>query len=123
MASNKKSAIDFLNMVIAGRIDEAYQKYVDMNGKHHNPYFPKGFKELQKGMEDNHRQFPLKKFSIKNVLEDGNLVAVHSHLMFKEGEDGIITFHMFRFDKGKIVEMWDCGQPIQRNSPNKDGPF
>lgn len=32
MATNKEMAIDFLKMVVAGKIDEAYGKYVDMNG-------------------------------------------------------------------------------------------
>ena len=33
---NKEFAIYFLNMVVEGKIDEAYRKYVDMEGKHHN---------------------------------------------------------------------------------------
>jgi predicted SnoaL-like aldol condensation-catalyzing enzyme len=68
-------------------------------------------------------QFPNKYFNVKNILADGDLVATHSHLAFKEGEPGMIVVHLFRFKDGKIVEMWDCGQPIQANSPNTDGAF
>jgi len=31
--------------------------------------------------------------------------------------------HVFRFHSDKIVEMWDCGQPVPVDSPNKDGVF
>ena len=120
---NKEKAQKFLKLVIAGEIDKAYDEFVDVKGKHHNPYFAAGFPVLKKGMKDNHEQFPDKKFNIKHVIEDGDLVAVHSHLVFNEGEPGMIVLHLFRFDKGKIIEMWDIGQPIQDDSPNKDGAF
>jgi predicted SnoaL-like aldol condensation-catalyzing enzyme len=106
---NKEKAQNFLKLVIAGEIDKAYDKFVDVNGKHHNPYFAAGFPVLKKGMKDNHEQFPDKKLNIKHIIEDGDLVVVHLHL--------------FRFDSGKILEMWDIGQPIQADSPNKDGAF
>ena len=121
--NNKDIAVNFLKLVVAGEVDKAYNEYVDINGKHHNTYFPAGFSVLKEGMKENHVQFPDKQFSVKNVLGDGNLVAAHSHLAFKEGEPGMIVVHLFRFENGKIVEMWDCGQAIQADSPNKDGAF
>jgi predicted SnoaL-like aldol condensation-catalyzing enzyme len=121
--NNKEMAVQFLKLVIDGEIDKAYNDYVNFDGKHHNPYFPKGFSVLKEGMKENHVQFPNKQFNIKNILADGDLVAIHSHLSFKEGEPGMIVVHLFRFKNGKIVEMWDCGQPIQANSPNTDGTF
>ena len=121
--TNKEIAIDFLKQVVAGEIDKAYSEYVDSNGKHHNTFFPAGFSVLKEGMKENHVQFPDKLFNIKNVLGDNDLVAVHSHLAFKEGEPGMIVVHLFRFNDNKIVEMWDCGQQIQADSPNKDGAF
>jgi predicted SnoaL-like aldol condensation-catalyzing enzyme len=120
---NKETAVKFLKSVVAGEIDKAYNEYVDLKGKHHNTYFQAGFPVLKEGMKENHNQYPNKKLVIKNILEDGDLVATHSHLSFKEGEPGMIVVHLFRFKDGKIVEMWDCGQPIQADSPNTDGAF
>jgi predicted SnoaL-like aldol condensation-catalyzing enzyme len=108
---------------VAGRIDEAYQKYVDMQGKHHNPFFPAGFSALKKAMIENHAQFPSKQLTVKNVLGDGELVAVHSHIVLRPCESGIAAVHLFRFQGDRIVEMWDCGQPVPANSPNEDGMF
>ncbi|MBI3334395.1 ester cyclase, partial [Candidatus Pacearchaeota archaeon] len=101
----------------------AYEKYVDMNGKHHNMYFPAGFDSLKKAMKENHEKFPEKKFSIKHVIGEGEMAIAHSHLTFNSGGKEMIVFHMFRFKNGKIVEMWDCGQEIPDDIPNKDGAF
>src|SRR5437588_392268 len=79
--AHKEAAVQFLQAVIAGRIDEAYEQYVDMRGQHHNPYFAAGFAALQAGMRENHVQFPHKTLSVKHVLGEGDLVAVHSHLV------------------------------------------
>lgn len=119
----KQAAVQFLQLVVLGRIDEAYEKYVDMQGKHHNPFFPAGFPELRKAMIENRIQFPNKQLTIKNVLGDGALVAVHSHILPRPGDTGMSAMHLFRFQDNRIVEMWDCCQPAPANSPNKDGAF
>ena len=120
---NKQAAVTFLESVIAGNIDEAYEKFVDMNGKHHNPYFPAGFAALKQAQKDNHAQFPNKQFHIHHVLGDGDMVAVHSHVVLKPGEPGIAVVHLFRFGDGKVVELWDCAVLIPADSPNRDGVF
>jgi len=119
----KKKAVEFLQSVVAGKIDEVYSKYVDMNGRHHNQYFKAGFPSLKEAMIENHTQFPNKKYEVKNVLGDGNLVAVHGRIIVKPGENEMAVVHLFRFNGDKIVEMWDCGQPLQADSPNADGAF
>ena len=110
-------------MVVSGRIDEAYRKHVDPSGKHHNAFTPAGFAALQKGMQDNHVQMPSKRLLVQHVLGDGDMVAVHSRLELKPGESPMIVVHLFRFDGGKIVEFWDCGQALPAGSPNADGAF
>jgi len=122
-AHNKESAVQFLQLVVARKIEEAYQKYVDPNGKHHNAYFPAGFAALKQGMIDAHTKFPNTQLSVKHVLGDGEVVAVHSHVKHKPEDRGVAVVHLFRFQNGKIVEMWDCGMPIPEDSPNADGVF
>ena len=119
----KQAAVDFMRLGAAGRVDEAYQKYVDMRGKHHSPYFVAGFAALKKAMIDNHNQFSNKQLVVKHVLGDGDLVAVHSHVVLTPGDKGIATLHLFRFRENKIVELWDFGQPVSADSPNQDGIF
>ena len=117
----KEIAVNFLNLVIAGRIDEAYEKYVDKNGKHHNVYFPAGFSALKDAMKENHTQFPNKEFEIKNVIAEGSIAAVHSRLLLGDKEMAVV--HIFKIEEGKITEMWDIGQEIPEELPNKDGAF
>ncbi len=120
---HKNAATESLKLVTAGRIEEAFQKFVDMHGRHHNCFFPAGLATLIQAMLDNHKQFPVKRFDIKNVLVDGKMVAVHSHLRFKEEDPGMVTVHILRFASNKIVEFWDCGQQIPAEISNKDGAF
>jgi predicted SnoaL-like aldol condensation-catalyzing enzyme len=120
---HQQAAVQFLQLVVAGRIDEAYQKHVDMQGKHHNPFFPAGFPALRKAMVENHVQFPNKQLVVKNVLGEGDMVAVHSHIVPRPGETGLAAVHLFRFQGDKIVEMWECVQPLPADSPNRDGAF
>jgi len=123
MMTHKHRAIQFLQSVVDGKIDEAYELYVDMNGKHHNMFFSGDFSSLMRGMKENHEKFPYKKLTVKHALEDGAFVAVHSHLVFHEEETGMIVIHLFRFENNKIVELWDCGQAIPSESTNKEGAF
>jgi predicted SnoaL-like aldol condensation-catalyzing enzyme len=120
---HKQAAVAFLQLVVEGRIAEAYRTYVDLQGKHHNPFFPAGFPALQKAMIENHVQFPGKRLTVRNVLGDGDRVAVHSRLVLRPGEPGMSVVHVFRFQGDRIVEMWDCGQPVPPDSPNEDGAF
>lgn len=120
---NKKAAVDYLNMIVEGRIDEAYEKYIDMNGKHHNAYHESGFEALKKGMKDNDAQFPNKKYEIKHVLADDELVSIHGRMILDPGKTEVSVVHLMKFKNGRIVEMWDCGQIIPAHLPNKDGMF
>jgi predicted SnoaL-like aldol condensation-catalyzing enzyme len=121
--ARKQAAVQFLELVVAGRIDEAYQRHVDMRGIHHNPFFPAGFPALKKAMIENHDQFPFEQLTVKNVIGEGDLVAVHSYIAPHPGEAGFATVHLFRFQGDKIIELWDIGQPVPADSPNMDGAF
>ncbi len=123
MKSNKKIAISFLQLVTSGKIREAYEKYAASDFRHHNPWFKGDAKSLQEGMEENHKQFPNKDFEIKHVLEDGEYVAVHSRVQLAPDQPGNAVVHIFRFENGKIIELWDVGQQIPKDSPNKNGMF
>jgi predicted SnoaL-like aldol condensation-catalyzing enzyme len=120
---NKQTAKQFLELIAAGKIDEAYGKYVSETGRHHNSFFREGFPALREAMKENQVQFPNKQLTIKNLIGEGDMVAIHSHIVLRPGENGIAAIHLFRFLGDKIVELWDVDQPIPSNSPNRDGVF
>jgi predicted SnoaL-like aldol condensation-catalyzing enzyme len=121
--AHKQAAVEFLQLIVAGQIDEAYQKYVDTQGKHHNPFFEAGFPALKKAMIEDQTQFPNKQLTVKKVIGDDDFVAVLSHIVMKPNEKAYGTVHIFRFQGEKIVELWDLGQPVPTDSPNNDGMF
>jgi|SRR5690606_53890 len=121
--TNKEKALDFLNRVVKGDIDQAYTEYVDMSGKHHNVHTPAGFPALAQGMKDSDLQFPNKQFKTFFALEEGDKVAVYSSVILKPKELEVAVVHVFRFVDDKIVEMWDVGMILPEDMPNTDGAF
>ena len=121
--ANKDAALSFLRMCASGKAREAFSKLAAPGIRHHNPYFSGTADALIAGMEDNARQFPDKTLDIKHALEDGDFVAVHSHVRMKPGDKGIGVVHLLRFEAGRIAEFWDVGQAIPEESPNRNGMF
>jgi len=121
--SNKDIAISFLQLAASGEVREAYSKFVGSGFRHHNPFFEGSAKGLMAGMEENARQNPSKTFEVKCAIAEGAFVAVHSHVRQKPGDLGAAVVHIFRFENGRIVELWDLGQPVPETSPNQYGMF
>ena len=121
--SNKDSAVTFLKLAASGKVREAYSKFVGLGFRHHNPFFEGSAESLSAGMEENARQNPDKVFEVKRVTADSEFVVVHSHVRQKPDDLGAAVVHIFRFEKARIVELWDVGQPLPENSPNQYGMF
>jgi len=121
--ARKEAAAAFLRLASSGKVQEAFQQYVDASFRHHNPYFQGTAEALSAAMQENANQFPQKTIDIKRVLADGDLVAVQAHVRLKPGDLGVATIHIFRFDGNRIVELWDVGQAVPENSLNDNGMF
>ena len=121
--NNKDIAVSFLKLASNGAVREAYSKFVGDGFRHHNPFFEGSVTALSAGMEENARQNPEKVFEVKRVIGEGDFVAVHSHVQQKPDDLGAAVVHFFRFENGKIVELWDVGQPIPKESVNQHGMF
>jgi predicted SnoaL-like aldol condensation-catalyzing enzyme len=121
--SNKDVAISFLKLAASGKVREAYSEFVAAGFRHHNPFFEGSAEALMAGMEENARQNPSRVLQVKRAVAEGELVVVHSHVRQKPGDLGAAVVHIFRFEKGRIVELWDLGQPVPDESPNQYGMF
>ncbi len=75
------------------------------------------------GMEENARQNPDKRLDVLHVVEEGDVVAVHSRVQQKPDDRGAALVHLFRFEGDRIVELWDIGQPVPAESVNTNGMF
>jgi predicted SnoaL-like aldol condensation-catalyzing enzyme len=121
--TNKKAAVSFLQLASSGKVSEANVKYVGEDFKHHNPFFEGTADALQAGMIANSQQNPDKVFEVKRVIAEGDFVVTHSHVQQKPEDRGAAVVHIFRFEGGKIVELWDLGQSVPEESPNENGMF
>jgi predicted SnoaL-like aldol condensation-catalyzing enzyme len=119
----QKTAAEQFLIQVCRDVDRAYAEFVGPNFRHHNVWFPGNAEALKKGMADNLRQNPQKKLEIKQSIEEGDRVAVMSHVTFKPGDRGYSLMHLFRFENGKIAELWDIAQEIPQDSPNANGAF
>jgi predicted SnoaL-like aldol condensation-catalyzing enzyme len=121
--SHKESAVAFLKAVAAGRIREAYERHVGAGFKHHNPYFRGDTASLMKAMEENAKKNPDKVLEIHTALEENDHVAVFSRVRQNPHDLGGAVVHIFRFEGDRIVEFWDVGQEIPKDSVNEHGMF
>lgn len=122
-SSNKEQAVSFLQLVASGRVDEAYERYIDPSFIHHNQYFRGDVDSLKVAMKENAVETPNKTLEVKHAIEEGEMVAVHSHIKQNPEDLGAAVVHIFRFQNERIVEAWDLGQPVSENSPNENGMF
>ncbi len=121
--SNKDIAVSFLKLASGGKVREAYAQFVGAGFRHHNPFFEGTMEALMSGMEENARQHPNEVIEVKRAIAEGDFVVVHSHVRMQPEDRGFATAHIFRFEKGRIVELWDLGLPIPETSPNANGLF
>jgi len=123
ITDNKDAAVSFLKLAASGNVREAYLKFTGDGFRHHNPYFEGSAEALLAAMEENARQNPSKTLEVKRTIAEGEFVVIHSHVRQKPDDLGAAVVHIFRFEAGRIVELWDLGQPVPEDSPNENGMF
>ena len=121
--NNKEAAMAFLQLASSGNVVAAYERFVGAGFRHHNPFFEGTAQALMAGMAENARQNPGKVLEIKHAVAEGEWVVVHSHVRQRPADLGAAVVHIFRFEAGQIMELWDVGQPLPEKSPNSNGMF
>lgn len=119
--NRKVLAMEFLKLAGTGKVREAYDRFIAPDFIHHNQYFKGDRESLLRAMEEAHKASPNKDIFTRFCYEDGDTVITHS-LVAKETME-IAVVHIFRFREDKVVELWDLGQVIDKNSPNENGLF
>jgi predicted SnoaL-like aldol condensation-catalyzing enzyme len=125
----KNIALEYFKLVSMGKFKEGLRFFAS-DCKTHNPYVSGSIEDLTEAMieasKDLGAQNAEPEFTVKNVLADGEFVAVHTELLnakSKPSKGGLRQVHLFRFDGDKIVEYWDITQQILSNMPNASGAF
>jgi len=122
--TNKERAITFLKLAGSGNVREAYDRFVSPRFLHHNPYFAGDRDSLLRAMEEAHAASPNGSVDVLSVIEEDDRVMTHSRVRRADPAAAeIAVVHILRFENDQIVELWDVGQEIPADSPNKNGAF
>ena len=105
------------------QVREAFETWVEPGYIQHNPMAQTGRDAAIAFLEPFFKSHPDISYSIKRIIADGNLVAVHSHAVFTPGERGLAIVDILRVDGCKIAEHWDVAQPVPEKSANSNGMF
>lgn len=122
--TRKEAAKQFLQMAGLGNVRAAYDQFIAPHFIHHNQYFEGDRQSLLTAMEEAHRTMPNKSIDVEFTYEDGDTVITHSLVKRQSPKlPDVAVVHIFRFEKEKVVELWDLGQEIKKDSPNENGMF
>jgi len=105
------------------RVREAFETWVEPGYIQHNPLAATGRDAAIAFLEPFFQGHPHAVYSIKRIIADGNLVAVHSHAKFTAGDRGLAVVDILRVEHCKIAEHWDVAQPVSEKSANSNGMF
>ena len=105
------------------KVREAFETWVEPGYIQHNPLAKTGRDAAIAFLEPFFQSHPDASYSIKRIIADGNLVAVHSHAKFSADDRGLAIVDILRVDNCKIAEHWDVAQPVPEKSANTNGMF
>lgn len=113
--------------VLKGLFERGDTQVVDRNVRRdyiqHNPTLPNGVDALKNLGVAIHQQFPDARFNVKQVISEGDLVIVHSHVQLTPDDRGGSYYDIFRFQGGKLAEHWDVIQDVPAVSVNGNDMF
>jgi predicted SnoaL-like aldol condensation-catalyzing enzyme len=105
------------------KVREAFETWVDPGYIQHNPMAATGRDAAVNFLEPFFAKNPNINYSIKRIIADGDLVAVHSHGKFAPEDRGIAVVDILRVKGCKVMEHWDVVQPVPEKSANTNTMF
>ena len=105
------------------RVREAFETWVEPGYIQHNPLAATGRDAAIAFLEPFFKGHPDAVYSIKRIIADGNLVAVHSHAKFTADDRGLAVVDILRVEHCKIAEHWDVAQRVPEKFANTNGMF
>ena len=124
LEANKKIIREWHELAIDQRKpEEAVAKYIGPHYRQHNPGATDGPESFIAIVKRFAQIFPEFRMEPKRIIAEGDLVALHSHLILKPGDRGSAVVDIFRLENGKIVEHWDVVQEVPEKSANDNTMF
>ena len=120
----KEVVTRFMNeFYIDKKVRQAFETWVVPDYIQHNPLATNGRDAAIQFLEPFFAKNPAIHYSIKRIIADGNLVAVHSQGIFGPNDRGNAIVDILRVEHCKVVEHWDVIQPVPEKSANNNTMF
>lgn len=112
-AANKAVVADFIATVFNGhRVDEGIDRCLGPYYIQHNPEVADGKEAFRAHFLAFFAAHPQSVFTVKRMFSEGDFVTVHAHWQDTPEDCGAAVMDIFRLEQGRIVEHWDCVQPV-----------
>ena len=132
--NNSEEMLEEQNKAIVLRVyDEAFgqgrteviNELISEDYIQHNPMVPNGPEGLIGYIEMLKSMDPAPVLTVKHILADGDLVAVHWHSSTTPNNEstGQAGFDLYRLDNGTIVEHWDAIQDVPAKTASGNSMF
>jgi predicted SnoaL-like aldol condensation-catalyzing enzyme len=105
------------------QVRAAFETWVDPGYIQHNPMAATGRDAAIGFLEPFFKNNPGMHYSIKRIIADGNLVAVHAHGKMSAEDRGMAVIDILRVEGCKVVEHWDVVQMVPEKAANSNGMF
>ena len=121
---NTELVRDFYHLALnLKKPEEAVEKYLGPYYRQHNPGAADGAEAFIAFVKGFTGAFPALHFDFRRFIAEGDLVAVHSHLVRQPQDRGMAVMDIFRIENNKIVEHWDVLQEIPESPANSNTMF
>ena len=122
--TNKTTVRDFYNLALnLKKPEEAVAKFMGPYYRQHNLGAGDGPEAFIAFVREFVKAFPTLHFNFKRIIAQGDLVAVHSHLVRHAGDRGMAVMDIFRLENGRVVEHWDVLQEVPETPANDNTMF
>lgn len=112
--ANKALVREFFQRVfINHEVDSGLELLAD-NYIQHNQMVPGGKEAMREAFK---KGLSSVSTEIKQIIADGDRVAVQHHFKFDPASLGAHVIDIFRIENGKLAEHWDVMSPIPENPP------
>lgn len=103
----------FQTIFVEHKVDEGLELLAD-NYIQHNQMVPGGKEPMREAFK---KGLDTVTTEIKQIIAEGDRVAVQHHFSFDPATPGLHVIDIFRIENGKLAEHWDVMSPIPENPP------
>jgi predicted SnoaL-like aldol condensation-catalyzing enzyme len=121
--AQEQQTLDFVlemyRKVLIAMDSSQVDRYISPHYIQHSSLAPPGVEHLKAFLDRVRKESPDARQEIKRALVDGDLVAVHTHVIRWPGDPGLAAADFFRVANGRIVEHWDVIQEVRPESADR----